>query len=92
MIDDSDEPSRVGTPKPPVPDKDSDGMAHEDGEEKNVNEKDTALGEVSAADTTTEAKPEMSLETKTRLRKLEKLEKTYPGNKILLTYWSDVNA
>jgi hypothetical protein len=92
VIDDSDEPSRTGTPKPPVPEKDApsqneaattndgdkpgDRNVSKDGTADNSNEKPAGntAGEKSSAQS--QAVPP---EIKQKLRKLEKLEATYPG-------------
>ena len=92
VIDDSDEPSRTGTPKPPVPEKDApsqneaaatndgDGPdaqhAGKDGSADNANEKSagSTVGEKSSSQS--QAVPP---EIRQKLRKLEKLEATYPG-------------
>lgn len=92
VIDDSDEPSRAGTPKPP-------GTADEAKAEKSTeqtsgsDEKPSETKDESATDKTSEgvadapaAKPEpppkpqeLTPEIRQKLRKLEKLEATYPG-------------
>ncbi|KAG6224598.1 hypothetical protein E4U34_000197 [Claviceps purpurea] len=99
VIDDSDEPSRTGTPAPPPPpEKDTpeglgtsstitkNGRA-QDGASQDVgnSEKETGSGKSPATDgatTNTSAQAanntELSPEIKQRLRKLEKLEATYP--------------
>lgn len=86
VIDDSDEPSRAGTPKPPVPEKD--GPAKETDEkstEKTTEKSDKDQGTEKAAGTkastpaTQSKSSDLPPEIKQRLRKLEKLEATYPG-------------
>ncbi len=94
VIDDSDEPSRTGTPKPAVPEKDAtlskermsdDGdKAADRGSEKRTSTEKPNHAATSAATSNatvaTRASPtELSPEIKQRLRKLEKLEATYPG-------------
>jgi hypothetical protein len=102
VIDDSDEPSRAGTPKPP-------GTADEATAEKsteqtsNPDDKSSEIKDESATDKTSEgvadapaAKPEppakpqeLTPEIRQKLRKLEKLEATYPGK---LRYWESNTA
>lgn len=89
VIEDSDDPSRAGTPKPPTPEKDGDAGALRNGAEgekressegraNDGDEKSRGNGE----DTETASAPaaqELTPEVRQRLRKLEKLESTYPG-------------
>lgn len=87
VIDDSDEPSRAGTPKPVPPEKDvpngeSTGRAeaaqksNPGGDGKEGSSRD---GHAAGEGATHTAKPVLTLELKQKLRKLEKLEATYPG-------------
>ncbi len=94
VIDDSDEPSRAGTPKPQVPEKD--GVAVKNGEgEPNSKPDDADASKAAAGDrakgdgedgagrgtssSSSSSSQDLSPEIKQRLRKLEKLEATYPG-------------
>lgn len=89
VIDDSDEPSRSGTPAPPPPpEKDNiDGgrMSAPKGEEGDKSLANGANADKEHADDKSKedgdapAPAELSPEIKQRLRKLEKLESTYPG-------------
>lgn len=105
MIDDSDEPSRAGTPKPvtkeggsspermndgETAEKKEDGEAKDDAKEGEVVEIKTAngkdamkapKGDSAAPSTASELPPEI----KQKLRKLEKLEATYPGKYSIVT-------
>lgn len=110
MIDDSDEPSRAGTPKPPNVEKEASSAqsdkesesngsrsTKEDaeressaGEEKATTQKESLTAPVPAQMSTDPSKPtSMTPEMRQRLRKLEKLESTYPGQLTLLTcsFW-----
>ncbi|KAM0664506.1 hypothetical protein ACQRIU_006364 [Beauveria bassiana] len=93
VIDDSDEPSRAGTPKPPVPEKDvtaSENTAADEGnkaaDEKNGKRTSTEKPKKSASSVASSntmvasqsGSSDLSPEIKQRLRKLEKLEATYP--------------
>ncbi|KAK1957472.1 hypothetical protein LY78DRAFT_388307 [Colletotrichum sublineola] len=90
-LDDSEEPSRAGTPKPAADamDKDDEKAKDKAGEGQNGdtekdNEKDketegSAAGAATATLPAAAAAPEISPEIRMKLRKLEKLEKTYPG-------------
>jgi hypothetical protein len=92
VIDDSDDPSRSGTPAPPAPPEkdniDGNGMATTKGEQPQQSQangttpdKDRSHGKAADDGETTTPAPaaELSPEIKQRLRKLEKLESTYPG-------------
>jgi hypothetical protein len=96
VIDDSEEPSRAGTPKPPSDNKDAgddkpaaepndpDGKLPAKGEATNDKAEDAAgeaIGAASKKPDSGTATPisELSPEIKQRLRKLDKLEATYPG-------------
>lgn len=94
VIDDDDEPSRTGTPKPEVPGKDAPASKEatsdvgdktaDGGSEKRPNtvKPDHATSSATASNATAASGPgptELSPEIKQRLRKLEKLEATYPG-------------
>ncbi|KAL7785627.1 vesicular transport protein [Trichoderma ceciliae] len=85
VIDDSDEPSRAGTPKPVPPEKDTangESTGHaEAGEKSNLNSdgKEASSRDGHAGDGVAHAtKPALTLELRQKLRKLEKLESTYP--------------
>ncbi len=91
VLDDSDDPSRSGTPKPPVPEKDASGPGEaattndaDKQDEEKVN-KDASAGKPKTkpaggpAGEKPSAQQGLSPEIKQRLRKLEKLEATYPG-------------
>lgn len=95
VLDDSDEPSRAATPKPALPEKDTtekdkmnddktinekEEAATADADVKKAAGKDDGSPEPPKKDTDA-SKPsaELSPEIKQRLRKLEKLEATYPG-------------
>lgn len=92
MIDDSDEPSRAGTPKP-LNDKEDKGIGDSDfadkpsgtqsGQDEAGADKTTATGDaggkVEAGAASVAAHQELSPEIRQKLRKLEKLEATYPG-------------
>lgn len=92
VIDDSDDPSRSGTPKPPAPpEKDTTTVETEEkttnGSEESEKDGEKASAKVSAASPDSkkptegsEAPSGLTPEIKQRLRKLEKLEATYPGN------------
>lgn len=78
-LDDSEEPSRAGTPKPAadaMDDKGDEKVKDKAEEGQNGEKADEAEGAASAAPA---AAPELSPEVRLKLRKLEKLEKTYPG-------------
>ncbi|KAK1641450.1 hypothetical protein BDP81DRAFT_133571 [Colletotrichum phormii] len=83
-LDDSEEPSRAGTPKPAA-DKDgnmdkSEENVKDKAEEGQNGDKEQEKGaEGAAAAAAPPAAAELSPEVKMKLRKLEKLEKTYPG-------------
>jgi hypothetical protein len=87
VIDDGDEPSRSGTPKPVPPEKDApngESTGHaEAGEKSNPNgdgkEGSSREGHAAGDGAAHAAKPPLSLELRQKLRKLEKLESTYPG-------------
>lgn len=87
VIDDSDDASRAPTPKPQPPDKDvgsaavGDAGAKEQRQHGDAAAKARDNGERSApvADAKEPAPPELGPEIKQRLRKLERLEATYPG-------------
>ena len=89
VIDDDDEPSRANTPKPP-----SDDQAPQNGDEKDAGTSAKSEGNAQPAKDAEarakedEQKPapppkndthELPLDVRTKLRKLEKLEATYPG-------------
>jgi hypothetical protein len=89
VIDDDDEPSRANTPKPP-----SDDQAPQNGDGKDAGTSARSEGNAqSAKDAEARAKddeqkpapppkndtPELPPDVRTKLRKLEKLEATYPG-------------
>jgi hypothetical protein len=84
VIDDSEEPSRAGTPKPVPPEKDAPagepvGNAEAGGDSgpsnPNVDGKDASSHDGAA----NAPKPALTPELRQKLRKLEKLEATYPG-------------
>lgn len=81
VIDDSEEPSRAGTPKPAPPEKDApneEATGHAEAVENsngNADAKDGASRDGDAHAT----KPALSQELRQKLRKLDKLESTYPG-------------
>lgn len=87
VIDDSDEPSRAGTPKPAPPEKDAPNgevTGHaEAGENSNANAdgKDGSSrdGHAAADGAAHATKTALTPELRQKLRKLEKLESTYPG-------------
>ena len=85
VIDDSDEPSRAGTPKPPVPEKDGPAKETDEKSTEKTEKPEKDQGAEKAADSkaaTPATQPKSSdlpPEIKQRLRKLEKLEATYPG-------------
>ena len=68
VLDDSDDPSRTGTPKPAPPEKDAPDTA-----------KDGLKPDAAESDGKDAPMAELSPEIRQRLRKLEKLEATYPG-------------
>ncbi|KAL6797848.1 vesicular transport protein [Trichoderma sp. SZMC 28013] len=80
VIDDSDEPSRAGTPKPAPPEKDAtngEATGHTEAVENsnaNADAKDGPSRDGAAHAT----KPALTPELRQKLRKLEKLESTYP--------------
>ncbi|KAK4071068.1 uncharacterized protein Triagg1_6435 [Trichoderma aggressivum f. europaeum] len=80
VIDDSDEPSRAGTPKPAPPEKDAtngEATGHAEAVENpnaNADAKDGPSRDGAAHAT----KPALTPELRQKLRKLEKLEATYP--------------
>lgn len=78
VLDDSEEPSRAGTPKPPAMEDKTDEKK-EKVEEAGQNGDEKKEGDAGAATAAPAAAPELSPEVRTKLRKLEKLEKTYPG-------------
>ncbi|KAH9226880.1 hypothetical protein K456DRAFT_1092089 [Colletotrichum gloeosporioides 23] len=77
VLDDSEEPSRAGTPKPPTMEDKTDEKK-EKVEEAGQNGDEKKEGDAGAATAAPAAAPELSPEVRTKLRKLEKLEKTYP--------------
>lgn len=85
VIDDGDEPSRAGTPKPVPPEKDApngESTSHAEAAQKsNASGKEGSSrdGHAASEGATHAAKPVLTLELKHKLRKLEKLEATYPG-------------
>jgi hypothetical protein len=103
VIDDSDDPSRSGTPKPAPPEKDASSEGNKEGEvtedrksaEKTGSTNDEAAEKADSPGQDAPAKekkqqpaadppapaatPELPPEIKQRLRKLDKLETTYPG-------------
>lgn len=90
VIDDSEDPSRAGTPKPPSEPKDANdekpaGQPNGSGEntkEKATDDKTEDAGEVTGSASKKLDAPHVSdltPEIKAKLRKLEKLEATYPG-------------
>lgn len=94
VIDDSDDQSRSGTPAPPPPPEkdnvDSNGTSAQRGDEEKMPQTNgTSTGQENAADgkgkkeggdaAASAPAAELSPEIKQRLRKLEKLEATYPG-------------
>lgn len=104
VIDDSDDPSRTGTPKPAPPEKDAGGQepkeeggGDEDEPMRKSEYKNDEAGEKPAEgsqDEPTKEKQapepaasatmaELPPEIKQRLRKLDKLEATYPGRQFL---------
>lgn len=103
VIDDSDEPSRTGTPKPNPSEKDTGGdepnkvdsmngeKAAEKGETKNDktgaeadkgSQDDPSKEKQSVDPAAPPATSELPHEIKQRLRKLDKLEATYPGRQL----------
>jgi hypothetical protein len=86
VIDDGDEPSRAGTPKPVPPEKDAPNgeptqteaaqKSNPGGDGKEGSSREGHAAGEGAAHAT---KPVLTLELKQKLRKLEKLEATYPG-------------
>lgn len=100
VIDDSEEPSRAGTPKPASESKDSNdeqGASQINGSDDKTQDASSAKGESTSEKTegaaldpgsaskkpaggTSAPSAELSPEVRQRLRKLEKLEATYPGN------------
>ncbi|KAI6780516.1 Golgin-like protein [Emericellopsis cladophorae] len=97
VIDDSDDPSRAGTPKPQTSEaggngldsvKDdgeeekaaegADGKAQDDSEKKEGEKDESAKAQSKAADTAAAPSTELPPDIKQKLRKLEKLEATYP--------------
>lgn len=102
MIDDSDEPSRAGTPKPPAAADETKGEKSTE-QTSDSDDKPSETKDESAADKAPEgvadapaAKPEppaksqeLTPEIRQKLRKLEKLEATYPGR---LRYWESNTA
>lgn len=93
VIDDGDEPSRAGTPKPPLPpekdtpngestgDAEAAQKSNPGGDGKEGSSREGHAAGEGAAHTT---KPVLTLELKQKLRKLEKLEATYPGMSSLI--------
>lgn len=103
VIDDSDEPSRAGTPKPVLPSEkstlngdaaaakiESSEKRQDGGDQKKdgIDNKEAAGGEEAPGSTnqvvpatSAPAASELTPEIRQRLRKLEKLEATYPGTK-----------
>ena len=97
MIDDSDDPSRAGTPKPTAPEKDVESKENgtQEGAEAADSSKDGPTKKLTTEEKTTtapaaktnppsEVKSEPDI--KQRLKKLEKLEATYPGMSIPFRY------
>jgi hypothetical protein len=86
VIDDGEDLSRSGTPKPAMTDEKggAEAAASADGSTQDNNEKaapaDGQAAEKSDASATPKA--ELTPEIRTKLRKLEKLEATYPGTKL----------
>lgn len=92
---DGDMPTRSTTPKPAVPEKDPkavkvvrEGSANGDGDKKAAKEEKngqkptqetSGLGEKTKDNANTNAPGELPPHIKAKLRKLEKLESTYPG-------------
>lgn len=105
VLDDSEEPSRAGTPKPVPPEKDvkdtdsnpQNGISHktQDGKEEGAMEKKSGSQDGSPSQprvtelAPTPAASELSPEVRQKLRKLEKLEATYPGEIYYTTVSTD---
>lgn len=85
VIDDNEEPSRAGTPKPAAdkmedkPEEKAKDKADEGQNGDNGKEGEETKGAAGAPPPPPAAASELSPEVRTKLRKLEKLEKTYPG-------------
>lgn len=85
VLDDSDDPSRSATPKPPVPEKDASTQNNADKQDDDKTDKDASAAKPKpkstgdAAGEKPSAQQGLSPEIKQKLRKLEKLEATYPG-------------
>jgi hypothetical protein len=101
VIDDSDEPSRAGTPKPPGTDDPdikrkregttddplsnttgNDGQSQDNGK-ASENPADSSAQDFLTAARAASVPSELTAETRQKLRKLEKLEATYPGTLFL---------
>lgn len=79
VIDDGDESSRAGTPKPVPPEKDAPNGEAAGQAEAAQKPNPSGDGHAAGEGATHTTKPVLTLELKQKLRKLEKLEATYPG-------------
>lgn len=98
VLDDGEDQSRGGTPKPSMPEDKAEvgsaaaGTEGTDASQQNGDKEKTAPAEGQSQAKKTDSLADLPPEIKSKLRKLEKLEATYPGELLYLSMNAPVSV